>query len=43
MGTRLHRITVTAGRLLARFLATCADCGTRVPDGQVMCSACANK
>ena len=30
-------------RLIARFVATCSQCGARIPDNQVMCSICANK
>lgn len=36
MGTRIRH-------LIARFVATCPTCGKRIPDGQVMCSVCANK
>lgn len=30
-------------RLIARFVATCSDCGARIPADHVMCSVCANK
>ncbi len=36
-------LTTRLARLIARFVATCTDCGARIPADQVMCSICANK
>lgn len=37
------RIRARLAELTARFVATCALCGTPVPDGQVMCADCATR
>jgi len=36
-------LTTRLATLIARFVATCSQCGARIPDNQVMCSICANK